>query len=1056
MRRAILSMFLSGLVLFAYAQRTVSGKVVSAADGSSVPGVTIIVKGTSNGVTSDVDGNYSLNLEEGQDILIFSFIGLATQEINIGSRSVIDVSMTEDVEQLQEVVVTAFGLERDKDQLGYSAQNVSSESMMKSSETNLINAMNGKVAGVQITSAGGAPGASSNILIRGASSISGNNQPLFVVDGIPVDNTTDASDPDGQLNGANFNDYGKTVGSNRVSDINPADIETMTILKGGAATALYGLRAVNGAVLITTKSGNGAQQGLNVNLTTSYSIEKPNKYPEFQSAYTRGRNGAYSNVTHWSWGPAYADNPVFPDGTTTDIDGDGALDDVSGQQIPLFEDNYRNFWQDGRTARTNVSVSNAGPKSSFYSSLGMTDQTGIIPNSSYKKYNFSLKGSFDVTDKFNVGGYASFVNTTRVAHEGANNGFGQGLGYWHNMWDISDDRPWKNPANGQKTWFSNFVPDPRWIAHEEAETSTVDRVIGNFNFNYAFADWLSLSYRVGVDMYSDNKDLMRPISSPNSTNQAGDFYEIRIASRDLTSSLMLNGKADLGSNLELSYMIGNDVWDKNYDRMYTFGEGLSIQGFRDISNASVLQARNTITRKRIIGLFGEVALSWNDELFVSVTGRNDKSSTLPVANNSFFYPSVSLGYVFSERLGSGGPLEFGKIKASIAQVGNDAPVYLTSNIYANSPSESLTSGTNVNINGPARFSVSSTQGNNELKPEISTTYDVGFETRAFGGLIGLDFTYYQRNTKDQVLLVPLSSTTGYGAIAQNAGEVRNQGIEAILSYNNILKSVTSQFNWSGFINFTKNTNEVVSVPEGLEEIVMGYSYWNGATIVARPGIPLGSYVGPGYKRNDSGVLLLDDDGYPQLGDENIVLGDPNPDFIMGINNSFGFKGIRLDATLEIRQGGEILNDSEAFWVYSGMSKTTEERFYDANSESSNATRVFDGIIESTGQQSDIAAPLDNTYYHGLNSFVDEAHIEDASWLRLRTLSLTYSLPTSLLGDGFFRSVDISLLGRNLWLKTEYSGVDPEVNAFGANNVQGIDLIGAPGTKSFGASLNVKF
>ncbi len=1048
-------LILSVLVLGAYAQRPVSGKVTGDADGAGMPGVTVLVKGTTTGTITDLEGNYRISVPEGQNTLVFSFIGMATEEVDVGSRSVIDIIMTEDAEQLQEVVVTAFGLERDRDKLGYSSQNVNSDAMMKTSEPNLVNALNGKVAGVQITNAGGAPGASTNILIRGASSISGNNQPLFVIDGIPVDNTTDSSDPDGNVNGADFNDYGKVVGTNRVSDLNPADIETLTVLKGGAATALYGLRAVNGAVLITTKSGNQAGEGLNVTFNTNYSVETPNKYPEFQENYTRGRNGQYSNVTHWSWGPAYADNPVFPDGTTTDIDGNGQLDDVSGQAIPLFRDNYKNFWQDGQTFRTNVGVSGAGNKSSFYSSVGYTNQEGIIPNSNYEKYNFSTKIAFDVNDQLNVGGYANFVNTTRVAHQGANNGFGQGLGYWHNMWDISKDRPWVNPANGEKTWFSNFVPDPRWVAYEEAENSVVDRFIGNFNLNYSFASWLNLGYRVGVDAYIDNKDLIRPISSPNSTNQAGDFYEIRIASRDLTSSLMLNGRFDLGNNIGLSYLIGNDIWDKNYDRMYTFGEGLSIQGFADISNASVIQARNTITRKRIIGLFGEVSFDWNDELFLSVTGRNDQSSTLPENNNSFFYPSISLGYVFSQRLPQGGILEFGKIKASLAQVGNDAPVYLTSNIFANAPSESFTSGVNVNVNGPSRFSISSTQGNNRLKPEISTTYEVGLETRLLGNLVGLDFTYYQRNTEDQVLLVPLSATTGYGAVAQNAGEVKNYGIEAVLTYNNILRGVTSDFDWSGFINLTRNRNEVLSVPEGLEEIVMGYSYWNQATIVARPGLPLGSYVGPGYKRDDNGTLLLDDNGYPQLGDENIVLGDPNPDYILGINNSFGYKGIRLDATLEIRQGGEILNDSEAFWVYSGLSKTTEDRFI-AGSETSNATRVFDGIIESTGQQSTIEAPLDNTYYHNLNSFVDEAHIEDASWVRLRTLSLTYSLPASILGDGVFKAVDVSLLGRNLWLKTDYSGVDPEVNAFGANNVQGIDLIGAPGTKSYGVALNVKF
>ncbi len=1053
MRNILLWLLCMGMVISTYAQVSVSGTVTDEA-GERIPGVNVILKGTAIGTTTDLNGNYRLSVPDESGTLVFSFIGLATSEESIGGRSVIDVGMRADVTELQEVVVTAFGLEREKSQLGYSAQKVDTDQLVKSSETNIVNALNGKVAGVQITNGSGAPGASANFLIRGGSSISGNNQPLFVVDGIPIDNTTDASDADGFVDGTTFEDYGQTIGSNRASDINPADIESITVLKGGAATALYGLRAVNGAVIITTKTGRGDVGGLNVDVSTSFTVEEPNKFPEFQERHARGRNGAYSNVTHWSWGPAYGNNPTFPDGTMEDIDGDGIDDDVSNQQIPFFGDNYERFWEDGHTSTTNVSVSGNGERSNLYTSFGYTDQKGIIPNSAYEKYNFSLKGSFDVTDQLTVGAVASYINTTRVAHQGANTGFGQGFGYWHHMWDIDpDNRPWKDPINGEKTWFSNFVPDPRWIAYEEAETSIVDRIIGNFNFNYTITDWLKLSYRIGVDTYSDKKDLLRPISSPNTTNQAGDFYEIRIASRDFTSNIMLSGNIDLNDDLNLGYLAGYDIYDKNYDRLYAFGEGLSIQGFRDISNASILQTQNNLIRKRILGTFGEISLSYQNALFLSVTGRNDKSSTLPEDNNSFFYPSVSLGYVFTETFGQLGPISFGRIKGSIAQIGNDAPEYLTANTYANN--ESLTGGVNVNISGPPRFSISNVQGSNTLEPEISTAFEYGFELQVFDNLIGLDFTSYQRNTEKQVLLVPLSTTTGYGFSAQNAGEVKNWGIEAVLSYNNILRSLTNQFDWSGYVNFTRNQNEVVSVPEGLEEIVVGYSYWNAATIVARPGLPLGTYVGPGYKRNDQGVLLLDDSGYPQLADENVILGNPNPDWIMGINNSFAYGGFRLDATLEIRQGGEILNDSEAFWVYSGLSKTTENRFYDENDAFANTTRVFDGIIESTGERSEIAAPLDNNYYQSLDSFVDEAHIEDASWVRLRNVSLTYSLPQSLFGD-VIRGVEVSLIGRNLWLNTDYSGVDPETNAFGAGNVQGIDLIGAPNTRSYGASIKAKF
>ncbi|MBV6645040.1 MAG: SusC/RagA family TonB-linked outer membrane protein [Cyclobacteriaceae bacterium] len=1064
-RKLLLSLWLFfSLCVTSVAQRIVTGTVTSSEDGATVPGVNVIEKGTANGTTTDLDGKFRLSISESNSVLVFSFIGLATKEVTVGNQSAFDVAMDADVTELQELVVTAFGVERDKNKLGYSAQEVQTDQLTNSGEANLVNALNGRVAGVQITNSSGAPGASANIIIRGASSISGNNQPLFVIDGIPIDNTTDASDADGVVNGAGDDDYGQTIGTNRASDLNPADIESVTVLKGGAATALYGLRAVNGAIIITTKSGKGSAGGLNVNFSTGYSVERANKFPEFQQSFARGRNGAYSNVTHWSWGPAYAANPVFPsddpstpavdESTITDIDGDGTLDNVSGQAIPFFGDNYENFWQDGSTYTANLSVSGSGENSNFYASFGYTDQEGIIPNSQYEKYNFTIKGSYDVTDKLTIGGFSSYINTKRVAHQGTDTGFGQGLGYWHHMWDITDDRPWIDDQ-GNRTWFSNFVPDPRWIAYEEAEESNVDRVISNFNMSYEFAPWIKLSYRVGIDTYTDRKDLLRPITSPNSTNREGDFYEITATSRDVTSNMILSGNFSLTDDLKMSYLVGNDFYQKNYDRLYVFGEALSIQGFRDISNLSRLQSTNRTERKRIVGAFGEIAFDFKNALFLSITGRNDWSSTLPPENNSFFYPSVNLGYVFTETTGNIGPISFGKVKASWAQLGNDAPVYLTATPFANDLNESPTGGTNVNIGGPPRFSVSATQGFDELVPELSTAVEAGIELRGFNDLIGLDLTFYQRNTDDQILLVPLSSSTGYTAVAQNAGEVRNRGFEAVISYNDILRSVTPKVQWSGFINLYANENEVLSVPDGLEEIVVGFSYWNESTIVARPGLPYGSYVGPGFKRNDNGVLLLDDNGYPQLADENLVLGDPNPDWIMNINNSVSFAGFKLDATLEIRQGGEVLNDAEAFWVYSGLSKTTENRFIAADNPHANATRVFDGIIESTGEQSTIAAPLDNDYYHNLNSFVDESHIEDASWVRLRTVSLTYSLPNQILGK-FFKGVDVSVIGRNLWLKTDYSGVDPETNAFGAGNVQGIDLIGAPNTKSLGVRFNARF
>jgi len=1024
-------------------EKTISGTVTDNS-GLPLPGVNVIEKGTTNGTQTDFDGNYTIQVEEGET-LVFSYVGMLTNEAIVLASNVINIQMQEDAYGLDEIVITALGLSKDERTLGYSAQTVKSDDIIESGQGNIVNALNGQVAGVNITSSSGAPGASANIVIRGSSSISGGNQPLFVVDGLPINNNTDNGTSSGVIDGTDFRDYGKTIGTNRAADIDPNDIASVTVLKGGAATALYGNRAVNGAIIITTKKGKTGS-GLNISLNTSYTFDEVNKVPEFTYQYGRGRNGGYSNVTHWSWGAPYANNPVFPAGTTIDLTGNGVIEDVGGEAIPLFKNNYENFWNDGHTFQTSVSVSGGDETGNFYTSLGRQDQEGIAPNSAYERINATIKGEYNVTDELKIGGYATYANSRTQSHQGADTGFGAGLGYYHHMWDITS-RNWVSPQ-GTPTWFSTAVPEPQWSANEEVEDGEVNRFIGSVNFSYAFADWLNLSYRVGLDTYSDDKSMVRPIGSVNTTGQLGDMYEMRINNKDFNSDILFTGKVDLMEDLGLSYLVGNNVYETTYDRLYVQGDGLSIGGFEDISNAVTVTSNNVTNKKRTIGVFGELSFDYKNTYFLSVTGRNDWSSTLPEGANSFFYPSVSGAVVISELIDNADWLSFAKLKGSWAELGNDSQgLYGTSNTYAKR---------DPNVRGQPRFTVSNVQGNPNIKPEISSTYEFGAELKLLDNLINVDFTYYNRSTVDQVVQVPLSSTTGYAAYFENAGEVENKGIEAILSFNNILRDVAEDVTWDVLFNFTKNESEVISIPDGLDEIIIGYTYWNGSNIVARPGLPYGSFVGTAYKRNEAGALLLDDAGYPQQADELQVLGDPNPDWILNISNSISYKGFTLSGLLEFREGGEIINDSEAFWVYSGLSKTTEDRFYNAADPNANGTAVFDGIIESTGLQSDVAAPLTNQYYHDLNSFIDESHVEDASWVRLRNISLSYSVPKKWLKNTGFVGVDLTVSGRNLWLDTNYSGIDPETNALGAGNVQGVDNISTPGTKSYGFAAKLKF
>lgn len=478
-------------------QKTISG-TVNDENGLPLPGATVVIEGTTQGVATDFDGNFSINANTG-DILVISYVGYADQRISIGNQDTYTATLTPD-NALEEVVVTALGQTKEVKKLGYSAQAVDTQELANSGENNIVNSLNGKVAGINIISSSGAAGSSANIFIRGASSVLGNNQPLFVIDGIPIDNSTDPSNESGTVDGkATFKDYGKVVGSNRASDLNPEDIQSLTVLKGGAATALYGIRAVNGAVIITTKSGKGADRGLNVSFSSETLFDEVNKYPSFTEKYARGRGGNYSNVTHWSWGPAYADNPTFPAGTTLDIDGDGTSEDVGGQAIPLYRNNYKNFFQTGLRLNNNISISKSTDAGNFYLSFGNVDQESIIQNNTYDKINFNLKGEFKVNEKLSIGGLANYSNVDTVSFEGGDTGFGSGLTYFHHMWDLAN-RPWID-SNSERTWFSAFVPDPNWIVNEEGELGEVNRLIGNVNASYHFTDAFKLNFRTGIDTF---------------------------------------------------------------------------------------------------------------------------------------------------------------------------------------------------------------------------------------------------------------------------------------------------------------------------------------------------------------------------------------------------------------------------------------------------------------------------------------------------------------------------------------------------------------------------
>lgn len=1031
---------MSLLLLFSMAtvmaqEKTISGTVTDEF-GGLLPGVNILEKGTTNGAQTDFDGNYTIKVNTGS-ILVFSYVGLKTQEVTIGSSNTINITMLEDAAVLDEVVVTALGISKEKKKVGYAIESVDAEVLEKSSETNILNSLNGRVSGVNITSAGGDVGASSNVIIRGSSSVSGSNQALFVVDGVPIDNTT-------TFGGGNI------AGANRGSDIDFNNVASVSVLKGGAATVLYGERGANGVILITTKTGKQTGR-LNVDISSSYTTSEPNKYPEFQNAFARGRNGAYSNVTHWSWGPSYASNPVFPAGTNANLDGNGTTN-VGGQAIPFYKDNYKNFFQTGFSLTNNIALSGANEDGRFFTSITKTDEEGIVPNSENKRFSVLLNGSYKLNDKLNVGASANFIQTKRlVSPSGFGGGWGQGLGYFHHMWDINSFK-WKD-ASGNKTWFSGSVADPLWAVNEEQEQGLVNRVLGNVNINYAFSKWFNVSYKLGLDNYTDNRQTYRPISSvntngtnPNGPGGAGDGWVTNIQSTILNSDLIFTGDGDLTEKIGLSYLIGNNVFDNKFNNITTTGTGQILGGFTNITNYTTVTVANNISNQRIFGLFGEVTFDYDDIVFLGLTARNDWSSTLPKDNNSYFYPSANLGVIFSKLIPNVKWLNFGKLRGSLAQVGKSAPPYFLQDVYVRD---------GVNISGVPRFTISNISRNPKLLPEISTEWEVGLEMKMFENKVGLDVAYYDKDTDNQFATVPVSSTTGYSTTVINSGLINNKGVEILLSLNNLID--LGELKWGLDFNFTKNKNIVKELTEGFgdEITVANGGFWSSSFKVAKVGYSTGTIKGLGYDRDPQGNIYIDDNGNPLLSSENIIIGDTNPDWIGNMSGNFNYKGFGLNFLLEVKKGGDIVNDSEGWWVYAGLSKTTENRFYPGD-PTATSTAVIPGIVKSTGLPNNIAIPLDNNYYQNLISFNDEALVEDASWIRLRTISLSYDFPKKFIEKAGIHSLQVGVIGKNLWLDTKYSGQDPEVNAYGAGNSSGWDILGAPATKSYTFNMKIGF
>ncbi|MPR33256.1 SusC/RagA family TonB-linked outer membrane protein [Salmonirosea aquatica] len=1019
----------------AMAQQTqVSGTVTSEKDGSSVPGVSVAVKGSTQGTLTDENGTYSLRVNGANTTLVFSSIGFVTKEVAVGNRSTVNVALSEDTKTLNEVVVTALGISREKKALGYATQQVDSDELMQNRQTNLVNALQGKVAGVTINSTGGAPGQGARILIRGINSIDVNrdNQPLFVIDGILMDNSTSTQGQSAELRGM----------SNRAADINPDDIETINILKGGAATALYGLRGANGVVVITTKSGRSG--ALRANFSSTYGTETVNKFPEVQDKYTIGYGGVYNPQDFFpSWGPTVEEakkiDPTHPD---------------------KLYNHFKDAYQRGQQFQNNLSFSGGTDKITFLSSLSHLHHEGVIPFTNFDKFSARLNAQVKFSEKFTTSTNLNFINSGGDRYNADR--FSESLSYWSPRYDVTD---YIKPDGTMNTYGNN---NPIYGAYTNKLRDNVNRLIGGVNFNYTPFAWLSLNYRAGLDTYSDNR--LRTAPGPRGfadeyvyeDNDLGFVYQYNTQFRSITSTFTASGTAQLGENLKGTLRLGHDLYDRRSRSFGAEGNELTVYNYFDLRNAKTITPTQSAEDYRLMGIFGELTLDYKDYLYLTLTGRNDITSSLLAPNNSFFYPSASLGYVFSQHLALPTYMSLGKVRASYAKIGKDALPYSTTTGYA--------SYTNLPT-GLTGFSRGSLLGDPTLRPEFTETYEAGLELGFFGSRLGLDFTYYHSLSKDQIINVNVSSATGYVRAAINSGTMRNQGVELVLKGTPVQKT---NFSWNASLNFSANRNRVISIREGLTEIAYASQYgYSGSTVSMKliPGEAYGNLYGTSYQRyyengtaedpmtiDKSRPIVIGSNGFPVRNSAQKLIGNSLPDWIGGLNNSFRYHDLSLSVLFDAQVGQDRYNQLSNFFSAFGIAKYTEDR---------NETKVFEGVL-ADGTPNTKAVFLGqgvgpdgvdygNGYYRNVHRGISENFIEDASWVRLRSVRLAYNLPTSLLEKSLFRSIQLSVTGNNLWLATKYSGYDPETSSNNSgSNVNGFSGFTYPAVRSFLFTLNVGF
>ena len=1065
-----------GVIQGAAQVTTVRGIVTTEEDGEPVIGASVIVKGTSLGTVTDVNGRFELSgLPPSATRLLISYISLMAKEVAIAPQ--VSVTLKSDTHLLDEVVVTALGISREKKALGYTAQEVKQDALVQGKDNNLLNSLSGKIAGVRITNTQGDVG-SSRIVIRGETSIAGENQPLFIVDGIPVDN----SQLNARSSGRDF--------KNAIADLNPEDIKTLTVLKGPNAAALYGARAAHGAIVITTKGGDKRQKGIGITLHSSTQVSFVATLPEFQNLFGQGAGGRFSYVdgkgagvndgVDESWGPRLDIGLLIPQ-FDSPLDADGNRVATSWVSHP---NNVRDYFRMGISTNNGISIARGDDKYQFRVGYNYEKQVSIVPDAGTNKTNISLNTDYHLAKWIVVGATANYIVYTAPSLPGSATPSGSNVRSNSPMlqflWFGRQVDTNSLKADYTRNWNSSYYDNPFWSASYNTQSQERHRLIGDLHAEFRLTDGLHVRFRTSTDWYNDRRKSKVKWGSAGAGSPYGSYAEDAYTVKENNTEVLATYIKQLNKNWGIDALLGFNVRNKQYENNYQAAPRLAVADLYTLTNSrDPLTSSNDFYRLRQYGLYGSIQLDYRRWAFLNITGRNDWSSTLPVDNNSYFYPSVTASVLLSEAFGwRSKAVNYLKIRGGWSQVGADANPYQLATVFTSETA----------FNGNPLQSSSTIGMNSNLKPENTSSIEAGFEAAFWDNRLYLDFTYYKTDSRNQILKLATTAASGYTSQVRNAGHIRNRGYEIQLGAVPIQTS--KGFRWNLDLNYGANSSKVVKLDD--EGLITSYQlYSSGIQILASVGEAYGTLFGTSYVRDANGNVVVDANGLPKISTTNKTLGKFTPDWTGGISNTFSYRSLSLSFLIDASVGGSIFSNTNKTGKYTGVLANTlsgrdaehgglwyytdamgnnvrlsESPSYSVSSDglyyaqvNGQSTRVYqdgimvEGVTESGSKNEEVVSA--EKYYHRIYS-IAEANVYDASYVKLREVALSYRLPRLWTQKLHLQEASVTLTGRNLWtIYKSVPNIDPE-SALTTGNAQGVEAYSLPTTRSFGVNLSVKF